>query len=148
MLTNLMIRNIEPDRVMAMIAQANGENLEDGTYFEKYMDGVYRHDGFKFNFDSFIKSNTYDTILNDWVSSGVCDSYVQVLEYYEKLFSDPNKKYVVGLSTVRRSDQSPEGGWRWHKWGRYIGTQNPQHEYLYDDKCIDQVYCYRIYEIA
>lgn len=148
MLTNLTIRSIKPDGIMAMIAQMNGEDLTNGTYFEKYTDGVYRHDGFKFNFDSFIKDNTFDTIIDEWVSSGVCDNYEQMLECNEKLFSDPNKKYVVGLSTVRRKDQSPEGGWRWHKWGEYIGTQNPQHEYLYDDTHIDTVYCYHIYEIA
>lgn len=32
-------------------------------------------------------------------------------------------------------------------WGAYIGNQNPQHEYIYDDKHIDKVYCYHIYEI-
>lgn len=89
-----------------------------------------------------------DRVGERWVSSGVCDNYEQMLEYNEKLFSDPDKKYVVGLSTVRRKDQSPEGGWRWHKWGEYIGTQNPQHEYLYDDTHIDEVFYYRIYEIA
>lgn len=148
MLVNLAIRSIEPDGIMALIAQMNGEDLAGGTYFEKYVDGVYRHDGFKFNFDSFIKDNTFDTIIDKWISSGVCDNYEQVLEHKEKLLSDTDKKYVVGLSTVRRKDQSPEGGWRWHKWGEYIGTQNPQHEYLYDDTHIDTVYCYRIYEIA
>ena len=92
MLTNLIIRNIEPDGIMAMIARMNGETLEDSTYFEKYIDGVYRHDGFKFNFDSFIKDNTFNTIVDEWVSSGVCDNYEQMLEYNEKLLSDPNKK--------------------------------------------------------
>lgn len=148
MLKNLSIKSIEPSGIMAMISQINGENLADGTYFEKYIDGVYRHDGFKFNFDSFIKDNTFDTLTDEWVTYGVCDNYEQILERYDNLLSNPDKNYVVGLCTVRRKDQGPDGGWRWHKWGKYIGTQNPQHEYLYDDTHIDEIYCYHIYEIA
>lgn len=49
---------------------------------------------------------------------------------------------------MERCEQYPEGGWRWHKWGPYIGVQNPQCEYLYDEKNIDVVYTYHIYEIV
>ena len=30
-------------------------------------------------------------------------------------------------------------GWRWHKWGEYIGKHTPQYEYLSDEKGIDYV---------
>ena len=63
------------------------------------------------------------------------------------ILNNPNKNFVIGLSTVERDRQPSDGGWRWHKWGEYIGNQNPEHEYLYDDIHIDKVYCFHIYEI-
>lgn len=30
---------------------------------------------------------------------------------------------------------------------KYIGIQNPQYEYLYDEEDIEKVYCYHIYEV-
>jgi len=148
MLTNLKIRSIEPNGIMAMLSQINGEDLSKGDFFEQYETGVYRHDGYKFNFDNFIDDNTSDKIIDKWVEYGVCDNYQQILDHNTELFSSPDKKHVIGLCTVRRKDQSEDGGWRWHKWGEYIGTQNPQCEYLYDDTHIEKVYCYHIFEIA
>ena len=115
--------------------------------FSNYETGVYRHDGFKFNFDHFIEANCLNRIKDKWVAYGVCDNYRQVLEYHKELLNDTDKNYVIGMSTVNRKDEPEDGGWRWHKWGEYIGTQDPQHEYIYDDKHIDTVYCYHIYEI-
>jgi len=77
---------------------------------------------------------------------GVCDNYQQVLEKYPFLNEDSNQ-YVLTVTVVKKSDQSESGGWRWHKWGEYIGTKNPQHEYLYDeDDSIQEVFCYHIYK--
>jgi hypothetical protein len=47
---------------------------------------------------------------------------------------------------VIKANQSHEGGWRWHKWGEYIGKYEPQYEYLYDEPEIEKVYVYHIYE--
>ena len=76
---------------------------------------------------------------------GVCDSLEQVKERCKEL-SDPDREFVVTLTEVKRADQSPEGGWRWHKWGEYIGTHDIQCEYLYDEEGIDRVDCFHIYE--
>ncbi len=148
MLTNLNIRSIKPDGIMAMISQINGEDLNENGYFEQYDTGIYRHDGYKFNFNYFISDNTYDEIIDNWVQYGVCDNYKQIIDHAANIINNPDKKYVIGMCTVRREDQGECGGWRWHKWGEYIGNQNPQHEYLYDDMYIDKVYCYHIYEVA
>lgn len=148
MLVNLKIRDITPDPICAMIAKINGEDLSKGEYFEQYSKGIYRHDGYKFNFDNFIESNTNNVIKDKWGSGlGVCDNYKQILNYCKELIDDPNKKYVIGLSTVEKKNQASEGGWRWHKWGEYIGDKNPQCEYLYDEPEIEKVYCYHIFEI-
>lgn len=75
---------------------------------------------------------------------GVCDSHHQVLAQCPEL-ADPDRRFVVTLTEVRREDQG-EGGWRWHKWGYYIGDHEIQHEYLYDEEGIERVFCYHIYE--
>lgn len=78
---------------------------------------------------------------------GVCDTIDQWMEhYYESVIESP-RKFCVALTKVRKVDQPTDGGWRWHKWGSYIGSKNPQYEYLYDEKDIDEVYCYHTYEI-
>ena len=150
MLKDLTYRedNIHPSFICGNIAMINGVDLgRPSDYFQHYCEGVYRHDGYKFNSDRFITERCKENILDEWVEYGVCDNYKQVLRKYKDLLSDPSKNFVIMLSTVNRKDQSCQGGWRWHKWGEYIGTQNPQHEYLYDDTHIDRVYCFHIYEI-
>lgn len=77
---------------------------------------------------------------------GVCDSVEQLLSACPELENDKARNFVVTVTKVTRASQEPEGGWRWHKWGEYIGTQNPQHEYLYDDTHISEVLVYHIYE--
>jgi len=77
---------------------------------------------------------------------GVCDTVRQLLDACPELEKDPQREFVVTVTPIRRADESPSGGWRWHKWGAYIGTQCPQHEYLYDDTHIDEVLVYHIYE--
>ncbi len=148
MLKDLTYNSICPSFIYSTIAIVNGVDLShESNYFEHYSTGIYRHDGYAFNFNGFIEENCNENIIDKWVEFGVCDNYSQILEKYADLLNNPNKNYVIGLSTVKRENQSPEGGWRWHKWGEYIGTQNPEHEYLYDDTHIDKVYCFHIYEI-
>lgn len=148
MLKDLNYYTTQPSEIYSMIAKINGIDLSrEKNYFEHYGTGVYRHDGYIFNFDAFIEERCMENIIDEWVMYGVCDDYSQIMEKYDNLLSNPNKNYVVGLSVVERKNQPEDGGWRWHKWGEYIGTKNPTHEYLYDDTHIDKVYCFHIYEI-
>lgn len=146
MLKNLDYNSTIPSRLFAMLAALDGINLHDNTYFEHYQVGVYRHDGYICNADKFITEKCNNKIIN-WGPFGVCDNYKQILQHHKDLLNNTNKNYVIILSTIERKNQDPTGGWRWHKWGPYIGTQNPKHEYLYDDTHIDKVYVYTIYEI-
>ena len=77
---------------------------------------------------------------------GVCDSIDDILKAIPLLVDSLDREFFITLKPILRENESSEGGWRWHKWGDYIGTQNPEHEYIYDDKHIDKVYCYHIYE--
>ena len=64
----------------------------------------------------------------DYPLSGVCDYPDQVKEKYPELIQN------VWFKPILRSDQESEwGGWRWRKWGQYIGEYSDDHrgEYLY-----------------
>ncbi|MNC81295.1 hypothetical protein D3C75_1343800 [compost metagenome] len=65
---------------------------------------------------------------------------------YKGLY-DPERKFVVSLAEIRKDEQPEQWGWRWEKWGEYIGTQNSQADYLYDEPEIERVFVYHIYEI-
>lgn len=90
------------------------------------------------------KDNDGYAHLGDLPDSGVCDTPEQAVEKL-KLREHPVPMFVTFVC-VRRADQSPTGGWRWHKWGEYIGDHWPQHEYIYDERDIDQVYTFSIYQ--
>lgn len=101
-----------------------------------------------FNMPSSFPDELYETYpsLDTIGCYGVCDNYQQILDQCPELVSSTSRKFVIALTPVIKSQQSEEGGWRWHKWGDYIGTQNPQYEYIYDELFIEKVYCYHIYE--
>lgn len=77
----------------------------------------------------------------------VCDSVEQALEYWKGAVENPDHKYVIALMPVRKKDEPESDGWRWCKWGQYIGTQNAQCEYLFDEPEIEVVYCAHIYNV-
>lgn len=86
-------------------------------------------------------------IDGQWFGSyGVCDSPEQFMEKIGKHLEASSDKYVVCFVKIRKDEQSPSGGWRWHKWGEYIGKQEPQCEYIYDEPVIEEVYTYHFYK--
>lgn len=79
------------------------------------------------------------------VHYGVADSPSQALTRDAYLKANPDTCVVVFFTPICREDEPEHGGWRWYKWGEYVGDQGPKCEYLYDDKHIDMVYAYHIY---
>lgn len=75
---------------------------------------------------------------------GVADSVSQIYRKYRKVLKNPDYLFIVDVSKIRKCDQPEHGGWRWHKWGDYIGHKKPQYEYLYDEPNIDFVYIFHI----
>jgi hypothetical protein len=129
----------EVDFVSALIAETNGlsavpKKIQSGIYEIGHFGGSHFLPGY--GQDAELSVNSY----------GVCDTAKQLLAACPELESDSSRHFVVTLTPLHREKQSKQGGWRWHKWGPYIGTQNPQHEYLYDEENIDLVYVYQIYE--
>lgn len=81
-------------------------------------------------------------------SYGVCDNAEQAIEYADNLMwkniLETTDDYIILLVPMFKDSQPKFGGWRWHKWGIYIGEQNPEYEYLYDEKDIEMIYCFNI----
>jgi hypothetical protein len=78
---------------------------------------------------------------------GTCDNVRQVLEHYPEISNDENKHYVIEIMELNKKDQPKWCGFRWDSRGKYIGDQNPQCDYLYDEPKIDSVLYYHIYEV-
>lgn len=74
-------------------------------------------------------------------SYGVADNIEQILRKYKSLLNSPDE-VVLTIHPVLKKDQPESGGWRWHKWGSYIGNHKIKCEYLYDEVGIDKVLCY------
>lgn len=83
---------------------------------------------------------------------GVADNVEQIKKYYKDQVEDPEKKYAICVTPVwqEKENAGNGGGWRWHKWGEYIGELNPQYEYLDDEDFGDDfeyVLVFTIYKI-
>ena len=79
---------------------------------------------------------------------GVADSLDQIVDLYNKNEGGWFKgNHVILCRKVTKDPKNPCSGWRWHKWGPYIGTQNPQCEYLNDEPEIDEIFTFSIYKV-
>jgi hypothetical protein len=128
------VNHFEP--IFAMLIQAMGGSLKT-TRLAK---GVYEIG--HFGCSSWPEGFTKDTFFLPY---GVCDNYEQVLEAYPSIV-ESDEEFILTLTPVRKADQPESGGWRWHKWGPYIGTQERTCEYLYDEPNVDLVYTYCFYQ--
>ncbi len=142
MLVDIKTKRTEIDSILSLIGQG-GPTL-------KIQDGIYMCPHFSFGNQIQEDHNPYPTFGDDHELGpyGVSDNVEQVLEKYKEWLQSPERKFCISFTRIVKSEQESRYGWRWHKWGDYIGTKNPQHEYLYDeDDDIQEVYCYHIYEI-
>ena len=78
---------------------------------------------------------------------GVCDSPEQLLFKLPKSVTEGPVPYVISMVRLAKNLEPSSGGWRWHKWGEYIGEQNPRCEYLADEPEIEEVWTYHIYQV-
>lgn len=128
---------ITVDPIMLLIGNSKRSKLLPNGI---YLIGHFGSSHFLRNYKHYpeIPHETYDCC-------GVCDSPEQLLEKIPELVTDP-RKFLVTVTEINRDEQPDNGGWRWHKWGEYIGDKEPTMEYLYDESEIEQVYVYHIYE--
>lgn len=82
---------------------------------------------------------------------GICDNASQAIEYYKYLidegFAREEDNYVIVMTPIFKENQPEYGGWRWHKWGPYVGIQNHEYEYLYDEDEVEMIYVFHIYQM-
>jgi hypothetical protein len=125
------------DRGIYQITHFNGDSEMD--YEWRFGSAGRNHrDRFEADYPSFA--------AGDFNAYGVCDSYQQVLEQCPEIVAS-ERGFVMFITELSKASQPDEGGWRWHKWGPYIGTQEPQCEYLHDEPVIERVFTFHIYEV-
>lgn len=136
--------HIGSDPITDMIASVNG----NGPGVVTLQPGFYQIG--HFSMDHLIG----DRLVEEWPeiegipnSYGVCDTPTQFIRKYKKILAADKRRFIVSFTVVEKKNQSESGGWRWHKWGPYIGTKKPQCEYLYDEPKIESACCYHILEV-
>ena len=78
----------------------------------------------------------------------VDDSPEDFIRKYRDILEAHENKLAVFFTPIRKEDQDPKGGWRWHKWGEYIGEKTPEMEYIYDEPKISIVYVVHISRVS
>ena len=128
------------DPILAMLAELGGRGPATSVRTGVYEIGHFGSTGFLREYEHYPNLGKYG-------SYGVCDGAENLLETIPMLETSA-REFVVTLTKVQRdeSNKGKGGGWRWHKWGEYIGKHEPTTEYLDDEPLIESVYCYHIYE--
>lgn len=137
----------DPTMLALLTILANGRSSD----FEQIKTGVYKIN--HFNFSNLVKEKLIEYPKlednnNEWFDCyGVADNVEQILEKCSMIVNS-ERKFVISFTTINKQDQNSDGGWRWHKWGKYIGVQSPQAEYIYDEPEIESVIVFHVYEVA
>lgn len=86
---------------------------------------------------------------NAW-DYGVADNEDQVINYYNEGVASGKftGNHVITLTEIIKNPEHRYSGWRWHKNGPYIGTQNSVAEYINDEPEIERVVMFNIYKIV
>lgn len=73
--------------------------------------------------------------------------FIRGKRLYKFLVTNPNAIYMLGCHPVFNHHDDASGGWRWHKWGPYLGKHTPQCQYLNEEKNIDYVLLWHLYPL-
>lgn len=129
-----------------MLVDPNITFYPNENAFTRIKSGVYVNESLSLAFHM-LRENYWDEYFWDDFTLpcyGVVDSPEQFMDKFGDKLESSSNYYTVMFSAVYRDAQPKEGGWRWHKWGQYLGDKKPQCEYLYDEPEIDLVYTFNI----
>lgn len=177
MLVDLTINKVEVERILKVCKEHNIPETSLSSHPDNHIEtGVYRC-GCDFNFgeEEFVETSNlsyedkYLSMVRTWAEPldgvddkiildmdsqyGVSDNIEQIKAYYRGWFDKPDTKWVIAVTPVfqNKGNKGKGDGWRWHKWGPYIGNLNPMSEYLDDEDFGDEfqgyILCYHIYPV-
>lgn len=145
-----MLVNLTPDETKVDSLRARAKTLQLKVHLQtdseyRIETGVYES-SFQFNFH--ITAELFKEKL-DCKEYGVADSVEQIKSHHKAEIEDEKDKYVIAITKVYqdKSQAGKGGGWRWHKWGEYIGTHDPKHEYLDDEEFGDDFLFVIVYDL-
>jgi hypothetical protein len=118
------------EKVVELMSLGHGTRIAEGIY-----DGTI-------NFHN----SCDDGVLGNTFFYGVADNLEQILEHFKDLV-ESETPYCISTGLMTKASQPERDGWRWHKWGEYIGTKNPQCEYLYDEPEIEEALTFSIHRV-
>lgn len=134
-----------PDPILGMVAQVNKRGASERITQGIYEIGHFGSSHWLPNFEHWPQLPDKFDRISPLGCFGVCDNVEQIIARCPELVTSP-RQFLITVHRVVRSEQEPDGGWRWHKWGDYIGVHSPTTEYLYDEPEIEQVLVFHIYE--
>lgn len=164
-------KDLNAERIFADVTKLSDEFLPYSDFQEylKYKNILIIQEDYRKNFTGVYISDLnasiiiehltdYKDVMNcyspiHYKSYGVADNASQVLDYYNSICEEyseymKDKEFVIILTPIFRTNQSKKDGWRWNKWGQYIGKFKHKCEYLYDEENIDFVLCFKIVEVV
>lgn len=140
MLTDVKLNSVfGMDPVMLALRERAPKRKREGVY----VTGL----NFRYDFDS-EGWEDYPEFDDGYCAYGVCDGIDQFFEHPlgKLLKADESRKFAVSFCHIEK-DPEPYG-WRWHKWGPYIGKGEPECEYLADEEGFDGgVWVYHVWEL-
>lgn len=148
---NCLVEMIDSLKKVEDISSFIQEKIDIGIYKSSTLDDYNLEKYWFSKFDGW--NSFFPKEGEDWFSYdnprknyGTADNVEQILKEYPELLNS-DRKFFITFYDIYRKDQPDWGGFRYHKSGKYIGKQNPKSEYLYDDKHIDKIIKFHIYEI-
>lgn len=73
----------------------------------------------------------------------------QLVQFIQAM-EEENREYgfVLLLTPILNEHNHEWGGWRWHKWGEYLGHHQIEHEYLNDEEGVDFVFVWKLVAVV
>lgn len=137
---------LQTDPLLDSIARVNGNSAGCRVIGE----GLLQIGHFSSDMMLYGRNGPWDADFGRVPRYGVCDSPKQFLVKFEDALKSDHRNLAVFFTYISKdpSNAGHGGGWRWHKWGEYIGAGEPTTEYLDDETAFDDgVYVFHVHDI-